>query len=168
MSRKMFFCDLGPIVSAQSMELFGAFSEKFTKKLGKWCPTYYRIIWNYAICWAMIYREYIVLCELELHYSSHWGLNKITWALTHYKDRLSGYGGFYYKDKTVVRPSHLYHGNPYTGNIYIETAPFWPPGVLGFLSRSQPIYPMEPVIGDSHFLNSFLFHFISNVSEVCY
>ena len=36
-------------------------------------------------------------------------------ALFQYKDHLSRYGYFHYKDKTVVRPSYLYKGNSYTG-----------------------------------------------------
>ena len=43
-------------------------------------------------------------------------------ALFQYKDRLSSYGDFHYKDKTVVRPSYLYYGNAYTGksaSLYI-------------------------------------------------
>ena len=36
------------------------------------------------------------------------------WALSHYKDHLSSYGDFHHKDKTVVRWSFLYNGNPHT------------------------------------------------------
>ena len=32
-----------------------------------------------------------------------------------FKDRLSRYADFNDKDKTVVRPSYLYHRDPYTG-----------------------------------------------------
>ena len=38
-----------------------------------------------------------------------------TRALSQYKDSLSMYGDFHYKDKKVVRPSYLYNGNSYTG-----------------------------------------------------
>ena len=44
-------------------------------------------------------------------------------APSQYKDRLSKYGEFHYKDtETVVRPSYLYNGNPYTG-IFILKRP---------------------------------------------
>ena len=36
-------------------------------------------------------------------------------AQSQYKDCLSGYVDFCYKNKTVVRPSFLYNGNAYTG-----------------------------------------------------
>ena len=45
-----------------------------------------------------------------------------------YKDHLSRYGDFHYKDETVVRPSDLYNGNSYT----VKTALlYWdsPPGL---------------------------------------
>ena len=48
-----------------------------------------------------------------------------------YKDCLSRYGDCHGKDKTVVRPSYLEHGDSYTGKIasflFIETQPrmFW-------------------------------------------
>ena len=32
-----------------------------------------------------------------------------------YKDRLSRYGDSHVKDKNVIRPSYLLHGDPYTG-----------------------------------------------------
>ena len=41
--------------------------------------------------------------------------SKATGAVSQCKDRLFIYGDFYYKDKTVMRPSYLYNGNPYTG-----------------------------------------------------
>ena len=42
------------------------------------------------------------------------------WSPSQYKDGLSRYGDFHYKDKTVLRPSYLYDGNPYTGKtIYL-------------------------------------------------
>ena len=47
-----------------------------------------------------------------------------SWSPFHYKDSLSSYGYFCFKDKMVMRLSYLYNGNPYTGKmIYIETAP---------------------------------------------
>ena len=36
-------------------------------------------------------------------------------ACAPYKDGLSRYEDFHYKDETVVRPSYLYNGNSYTG-----------------------------------------------------
>ena len=33
------------------------------------------------------------------------------------------YGEFHWNDKTVVKMSHPYNGNPYTGELNIETAP---------------------------------------------
>ena len=41
-----------------------------------------------------------------------------------YKDRLSRYGDFHYKDKTVVKPSYLYNGNPYIGKTAV-TSLYW-------------------------------------------
>ena len=38
-------------------------------------------------------------------------------ALSQYEDRLSSYGDSHYKDRTVVKPSRFYHGDPYTGSI---------------------------------------------------
>ena len=38
------------------------------------------------------------------------------------KYHLSGYGDSYVKDKTVAGPSHLQHGDPYTGK---KTSLFW-------------------------------------------
>ena len=37
------------------------------------------------------------------------------WAPSQYKDGLSMYGIAMLKDKTVARPSYLYHGDPYSG-----------------------------------------------------
>ena len=37
------------------------------------------------------------------------------WAPSQYKDGQSRYGNSHCKDKAVVRPFHLYNGNPYTG-----------------------------------------------------
>ena len=39
-----------------------------------------------------------------------------------YKDCLFGYRGSHYKDETVVRPSHLYNGNP---NTVKTTCLYW-------------------------------------------
>ena len=38
-------------------------------------------------------------------------------GLSQYQDCLSKYGDSHDKDKTVVRPSYLYHEDPYTGKI---------------------------------------------------
>ena len=34
-----------------------------------------------------------------------------------YKEGLSGYDDFHYKDKTVVKPFYLYSGKSYTGKV---------------------------------------------------
>ena len=44
------------------------------------------------------------------------------WALSQYKDSLSMYVDFPYKDKMVVRPSYLYNGNSYSCNM---TSLYW-------------------------------------------
>ena len=41
----------------------------------------------------------------------------IIWAPSQYKDCLSRYRDFHYKDKLVVRLSYLHNGNPYTGKM---------------------------------------------------
>ena len=41
----------------------------------------------------------------------------IYWAQFQYKYRLSRYGYFHYKDKTVSRLSYLYNGNPHTDGM---------------------------------------------------
>ena len=43
------------------------------------------------------------------------------WVLSQYKDHLSMYGDFHYKDKMVMRLSYLYNGNTYTG----KTSLYW-------------------------------------------
>ena len=43
-------------------------------------------------------------------------------ATFHYKDHLIGCGNMHYKDKTVMRPSYLHNGNPYTGKM---TSLYW-------------------------------------------
>ena len=40
-------------------------------------------------------------------------LTQFYWPLSPGKDYLSRYGNFHYKEKTVVRKSYLYNGNPY-------------------------------------------------------
>ena len=42
--------------------------------------------------------------------------------LSQYKDHLSQYGDSHVKDKTVARPSYLWHGDPYTGKM---TSLYW-------------------------------------------
>ena len=51
------------------------------------------------------------------------------WVPSQYKDHLSRYIYFHYKDKTVVRPFYLYNGNSYTGK---SASLYWdgPPGIL--------------------------------------
>ena len=56
------------------------------------------------------------------------------WAPPQYNDSLSRYRDSHFKDKTVVRPSYLQHGDPYTGNAY----PYWDgPLVLHFPLNSS-------------------------------
>ena len=46
----------------------------------------------------------------------------VIWTLSQYEYILSWYMHSHYKDKTVLRPSYLYKGNPYTDKtFYIET-----------------------------------------------
>ena len=44
------------------------------------------------------------------------------WAPSRYKDRLSQVWNSHVKDKTVMRPSYLLHGDPYTGK---STSLYW-------------------------------------------
>ena len=46
----------------------------------------------------------------------------ITWALSQYKNSLSRYGDFAYKDNTAMRLCYIYNGNPHTGILYTEMA----------------------------------------------
>ena len=46
-------------------------------------------------------------------------------------DALSRYGIFHYKDKTVVRPSYLCNGNPYTGKTFL----YWDGPRVPYLQR---------------------------------
>ena len=46
--------------------------------------------------------------EMSLISHAHWGPSQ-------YKERISGYADFHYKDKAIVRPSYLYNWNSYTG-----------------------------------------------------
>ena len=48
-------------------------------------------------------------------------VNRISafWALYQYKDHFSRYGDSYHKDKTVMRLSYFYNGNPYTNKMGI-------------------------------------------------
>ena len=50
------------------------------------------------------------------HCFLEWGLLFLR-ALLQYEDCLSWYRHYYYKDKTVVRPSYLYNRNAYTGKV---------------------------------------------------
>ena len=66
-----------------------------------------------------------------------------SWAPSQFKDSLSKCGYFHHKDKTVMRPSYLYNGNPYAGESLYWDGPrgggtpyvmgdtyvprFWPP-----------------------------------------
>ena len=51
-------------------------------------------------------------------------MHTMSYTIYHYNSdgckgmgRLSRYDDFHYKDKTVMRPSYLYHGNPYAGTL---------------------------------------------------
>ena len=48
---------------------------------------------------------------------SHCTIKITTRAPTHYRNSLSRYGGFRYKEETVFRPSYHYNSNSYTGKI---------------------------------------------------
>ena len=50
---------------------------------------------------------------------------KKNWALFQYKNHLSRYGDFHYKDETDIRPSYLYNENSYTGKM-VSLAPWLP------------------------------------------
>ena len=49
-------------------------------------------------------------------------ITKCEQAPSQYKDGVSRYWHFHYKDKTVVRPSYLYNKNPYNGKT---TSLYW-------------------------------------------
>ena len=57
------------------------------------------------------------------------GLNELSltlWALIQYKDHLSSYMDYHYKDETVMRLSYHHNGNPYTkkDSLSIEMPPW--------------------------------------------
>ena len=54
------------------------------------------------LCISMVY--VMVCCNMG-------PCHKRTWFPSQYKESLSRYEDFHYKDETVVRPSHLYNGN---------------------------------------------------------
>ena len=109
-------------------------NHKTTRKLDRWqaatkqnkVRTLFLGIYCRLNCWQ--YR--IVCCPCENTNS-----NSYIWAPFEYNGRLSEYGDSHYKDKTVVRPSYLYNGNPIMvrGHLYTETVPSscQPPGSSG-------------------------------------
>ena len=56
------------------------------------------------------------------------------WAPSQYKDHLSRYGDFHYKDETVIRPSHLYNGNSHIGKT---TSLYWYKTLAPCITRSS-------------------------------
>ena len=58
-------------------------------------------------------------------------------ALSQYKDRLSRYGDFHYKDRMVMIVSYLYNGNLYTGNM---ASLYWN-GPQGAVSVRKTVLP---------------------------
>ena len=50
------------------------------------------------------------------------------------KDVLSGHGDFHYEYRTVVRPSYLYNGNPYTDKT---TSSYWDPVI--YMMHADPL-----------------------------
>ena len=60
------------------------------------------------------YKSTVILCT-KCDSIYHEGATRWRGQPSQYKDCLSRYGDFHYKDKTVVRPSYFYNGNSYTG-----------------------------------------------------
>ena len=70
-----------------------------------------KLPWSYSVPYSCTYRShFVMLLWYILSYPFHSG------GPFQYKDRLSNYGDFLYKDKAVVRPSYHYNGNSYTEN----------------------------------------------------
>ena len=69
---------------------------------------------TYPLLALYIFSKETLICVFILYHSSTWWY---IWALSQHKESLSWFRDFYYKDKTVVRLSYLYHGNSYTGNM---------------------------------------------------
>ena len=70
------------------------------------------VYWNFGlvICWATLY------WALEVYNKFPHSFLSIR-VLFQYKDCPSRYGDYHYKDKTVIRPSYLYNGNPCVGKM---------------------------------------------------
>ena len=64
----------------------------------------------------------IIIMGILILLIQHIYIKTVTWALSQYKNGLSRYGVFRYKDKTVMRASYLYNGNSYTGKT---TSLYW-------------------------------------------
>ena len=62
--------------------------------------------------WTQFWKQETILDNLPVNIV-------VSRALSEYKDGLSEYGDFHYKDETVVRLSYLYNGNSYTGKAEI-------------------------------------------------
>ena len=73
-------------------------------------------IWNINVTVTLHVVWHITLA---LDYYHTWIKEPVTAirALSQYKDRLSQVWDSHVKDKTVVRPSYFWHGNPYTGKM---------------------------------------------------
>ena len=96
--------------------------------------------WNCKICWN----------RLSLYHGpiQHDVGNSLTTTVAGQKPdprldikSLFRYGDSHYKDKTVVRPSYLYNGNPFTGTA---TSSYWD-GPQRLNTQTHPIYH-PPVI----------------------
>ena len=91
--------------------------------------------WVTLFYWGLIYHSNVMrFCFLFV--------TSITRALFPHRYSLSMYVDFHYNDKTVVRPSNLYNGNPIQvrRHLYIETSP----SVLPYCSFHQ--IPMSLLI----------------------
>ena len=70
-----------------------------------------------------------VICSICREPRTRWGFCRVSFrsgSRLNIKTVFPRYGDSHVKDKTVARPSYLWHGHPYTGKttyFYIETAP---------------------------------------------
>ena len=75
-------------------------------------------IYTYIYIYIMLQPSTLLVLKLESFMtikSTPWLL--VPWVPSQYKDSLSRYGSFHYKNKVVVRPSYLCKGNAYTGKL---------------------------------------------------
>ena len=88
--------------------------------LFQWPPEISRI--HMCVCVDQAITKMSHLCSWLL--ASVTNRDVSTRTLSQYKNRLSRYGDFHYKDKTAARPSYLYNGNSYTDTyqdyVYIK------------------------------------------------